>query len=125
MTNAELCRRLRDRAEKRRNDNNYSVGPDILSQAADAIDSLTARAEKAEAALREIAAPRSCGCSPACQCNSESALLITVEEYQDTARAAIAYIRARIDTGDFRSDYQRGELDACEKIEKAMNGGGE
>lgn len=40
-------------------------------------------------------------------------------------RAAIAYIRDRIDTGHYRSDYQRGELDACDKIEKAMNGGGE
>lgn len=39
---SELINRLRDRANKRRNDNDYSIGPDILDEAADTITRLTA-----------------------------------------------------------------------------------
>lgn len=177
MSYAELCRRLEDWYE---NWSFGSKGPHILLESKAAIEALTARAEKAEAALERFKQDRAyvvgfndgwdnaidAGSCPVCEeafkpndeCATDIELgtchyaclegsptvdLDTGEQidgpiptfrYMDlptttpdieAVRAAIAYIRTRIATGDFRSDYQRGELDVCEKIEKAINGGGE
>ncbi|TCL70597.1 hypothetical protein [Rhizobium sp. BK251] len=59
---------------------------------------------------------------------SDELLTAAVDDYDGVVKSvqsAIAYIRDRIATGHFRSDYQIGELKACEEIEKAINGGGE
>ena len=41
-------------------------------------------------ALKDIASPRDCGCSPVCQCDSAESLRVEVDHMRDTARAAIA-----------------------------------
>ncbi|MBB3521104.1 hypothetical protein [Rhizobium sp. BK456] len=41
-------------------------------------------------ALKTIAAPRECGCSPVCQCNTEEALKIEVDYLKDLALSALA-----------------------------------
>ena len=62
------------------------------------------RAEKAAngqmKALEEIAAPRDCGCSPVCQCNSEESLRIEIDALKDIARAALASYRNREGNGN-------------------------
>lgn len=40
-------------------------------------------------ALEEIAAPRQCGCSPVCQCNSSSSVEVHLDFVTDAARAAL------------------------------------
>jgi Lar family restriction alleviation protein len=46
--------------------------------------------ERYAAALKQIAAPRDCGCSPICQCNSQSSLEIEVGELREIARNALS-----------------------------------
>lgn len=45
--------------------------------------------KKLREALINIAQERDCGCSPVCQCNSESSLEIEVDALKDIARAAL------------------------------------
>jgi hypothetical protein len=44
-------------------------------------------------ALKDIAAPRECGCSPVCHCMSEESLLIESDTMRDIARSALASYR--------------------------------
>lgn len=45
-------------------------------------------------ALEHIAAPRDCGCSPTCQCDSADNLRVEIDALKDIARAALTKLEA-------------------------------
>lgn len=51
-------------------------------------------AENLRKTIEQIAAPRDCGCSPACQCDTEESLKIEVDYLKDLARSALNTVGA-------------------------------
>lgn len=55
-----------------------------------ACDSMRIERDAMRKALRKIAAPRDCGCSPVCQCNSQESLEIEIDALKDIARGELS-----------------------------------
>lgn len=58
-----------------------------------ATDSMRIERDKMFAALKFIASPSDCGCSPVCQCGSQESLKIELDVMHDKARATLEELR--------------------------------
>lgn len=68
------------------------ISQDLLDAFASPVGLISNERDLMRTALKQIAAPRDCGCSPVCQCSSQESLKLECEALQDIAREALVFL---------------------------------